>query len=152
MMLLTPHMLPLPVMVPTSVEPRLVLRIHPGTAFLAATNNWPELVVLVVKNSPTNVGDIRDTGSIPGSGRSPGEWHGNPLQYSCLENSTETETWRATVHRVVKWLSMHTHTCTIYTYNVICHLWVGRMGTGLKSGEPGLNDQAINWLPWWLSW
>ena len=43
-------------------------------------------VVLVVKNPPANVGDIRDAGSIPGLGRSPGEGNGNPLQYSCLEN------------------------------------------------------------------
>ena len=73
-------------------------------------------VALVVKNPPTNAGDIRDTGSVPGSGRSPGGWHG--IQYSCLENSTEREAWRATVHRVVK----HAHTRTIYTYDVICHL------------------------------
>ena len=43
-------------------------------------------VVLVVKNLPANAGDLRDMGSIPGSGRSPGEGQGNPLQYSCLEN------------------------------------------------------------------
>ena len=42
---------------------------------------------LVVKNPPANAGDIRDMGSIPESGRSPGRRHGNPLQYSCLENS-----------------------------------------------------------------
>ena len=41
---------------------------------------------LVVKNLPTNAGDLRDSGSTPGSGRSPGGGHGNPLQYSCLEN------------------------------------------------------------------
>ena len=43
-------------------------------------------VVLVVKSSFANVGDIKEVGSIPGSGRSPGRGHGNPLQYSCLEN------------------------------------------------------------------
>ena len=43
-------------------------------------------VVLVVKNPPANAGDVRDLGSIPESGRSPGEGNGNPLQYSCLEN------------------------------------------------------------------
>ena len=43
-------------------------------------------MALVVKNPPANAGDIRDTGSIPGLGRSPREGHGNPLQYSCLEN------------------------------------------------------------------
>ena len=43
-------------------------------------------VTLVVKKPPANAGDIRDSGSIPGLGRSPGEGNGNPLQYSCLEN------------------------------------------------------------------
>ena len=43
-------------------------------------------VALVIKNLPANAGDIRDAGSIPGLGRSPGERPGNPLQYSCLEN------------------------------------------------------------------
>ena len=43
-------------------------------------------MTLVVKNPPTNSGDIRDMGSIPGLGRSPGGGHGNPLQYSFLEN------------------------------------------------------------------
>ena len=43
-------------------------------------------VALVLKNPPANSGDLRDMGSIPGSGRSPGEGNGNPLQYSCLEN------------------------------------------------------------------
>ena len=42
--------------------------------------------MIVVKNLPVNAGDIRDIGSIPGWGRSPGRGHGNPLQYSCLEN------------------------------------------------------------------
>ena len=42
-------------------------------------------MVIVVKNSPANAGDIRDLGSIPGLGRSPREGHGNPLQHSCLE-------------------------------------------------------------------
>ena len=59
-------------------------------------------VVLMVKNPPANAGDIRDTGSVPGLGRSPGEGHGNPLQYSCLENPMDTGAWQATVHRVAK--------------------------------------------------
>ena len=44
------------------------------------------LDVVVVENPPANTGDIRDSGLIPGLGRSPGGGHGNPLQYSCLEN------------------------------------------------------------------
>ena len=48
-------------------------------------------VALVVKNLPDNAGDIKDAGSILGLGRSPGEGHGNPLQYSCLEISWTEE-------------------------------------------------------------
>ena len=59
-------------------------------------------VVLVVKNPPANAGDIRDTGLIPVSGRSPGGGHGKPLQYSCLENSRDRGAWWATVHKVSK--------------------------------------------------
>jgi len=56
----------------------------------------------VVKNPPANAGDLRDMGLIPGSGRSPGEGHGNPLQYSCLENPMDRGAWRATDHRFAK--------------------------------------------------
>ena len=49
-----------------------------------------------------NAGDIRDVGLIPRSGRSPGRGHGNPLQYSCLENSMDRGAWWATVHGVTK--------------------------------------------------
>ena len=54
-------------------------------------------MALVVKNLPANVGDIRDAGSVPGLGRSPGGGHGNPLQYSCLENPMDRGAWLATV-------------------------------------------------------
>ena len=47
--------------------------------------------MLVVKNLPVNSGDLRVARMIPGSGRSPGEWHGNPLQYSCLKNPMDRE-------------------------------------------------------------
>ena len=53
----------------------------------------------VVKNPPANAGDA---GSIPGSGRSPGGGNGNPLQYSCMENSMDRGAWRATVHGIAK--------------------------------------------------
>ena len=52
----------------------------------------------MVKNLPDNIGDTRDAGSIPGSGRSPGEGNGNLLRYSFLENSMDREAWRVTVH------------------------------------------------------
>ena len=69
-------------------------------------------MVLAVKNLPANAGDIRDVGSVPGSGRSPGGGHGNPLQYySCLENTMDRGAWWATVHGVTKslrnWIRMH---------------------------------------------
>ena len=51
------------------------------------------------KKSACNAGDL---GSIPGSGRSPGEGNGNPLQYSCLENPMDKGTWQATVYEVTK--------------------------------------------------
>ena len=56
----------------------------------------------MIKNAPANAGDVRDAGSIPGSGKSPGGGHGNPLQYSCLENPTDRGAWQATIHRVAK--------------------------------------------------
>ena len=59
-------------------------------------------MALLVENLPANVGDVRDVGSIPGLGRSPGGGHGNPLLNSCLENSMERGAWQATVHRVSK--------------------------------------------------
>ena len=60
------------------------------------------LQVTLVKNSPANTGDLRDTVSIPGLRRSPGEGHGNPLQYSCLENPYGWRSLGATVHGVAK--------------------------------------------------
>ena len=72
-------------------------------------------VVLVVKNPLTSAGDVRSMGSFPGSGRSPGAGHGNPLQDSCLENPMDRGAWRAMVHRVtksrthLKQLSMYAH-------------------------------------------
>ena len=59
-------------------------------------------MVLQVKNLLANAGDIRDLGSIPGSGRSLGEGHGNLLQYSYLENPVDRGAWRAMVHRVAQ--------------------------------------------------
>ena len=59
-------------------------------------------VALVVKNLSTNAGGVRDKGSIPGSGRSPRGGHGNPLQYSCLENPMDRGALQATVHLVAK--------------------------------------------------
>ena len=54
----------------------------------------------MAKNPPAKAGDVRDTGLIPESGRSSGEGHGNPFQYSCLENPMNRGTWKATVYRI----------------------------------------------------
>ena len=59
-------------------------------------------MVLVVKNPPTNVGDLRDMSSISGSGRSPGDGNGNSLQYSYLGNPMDRGAWWATIHGVTK--------------------------------------------------
>ena len=72
----------------------------------------------MVKNPSANSGDIRDTGSIPSSGRSPGGGDGNPLQYSCLKNHMDRGAWQVIVHRAeksrtqLKLLSMYTSTYT----------------------------------------
>ena len=71
----------------------------------------------MVKNMPPSAGDIRDIGSIPGLGRSPGGGHINPLLYSCLENPIR-EHWQATVYRIAqsgtKLKRLGTHTSTRY--------------------------------------
>ena len=59
-------------------------------------------VTLVVRNPTADAGDIRDVGSIPGSGRFPRGGQGNTFQYSCLENSMDREVWQATVHSFAK--------------------------------------------------
>ena len=69
----------------------------------------------VLKNLPTKAGDTRDASLIPGSGRSPGGGRGNPLQYSCLENSMDRRDWQATVHEVTD-SDMTEYTSHTYTY------------------------------------
>ena len=80
-------------------------------------------------NLPASAGDLRGVGSIPGLGRSPGGGHGNPLQYSCLENHMDRGAWWAIIHRVAKSrrrLKQHntyTHTMVLYiskTYSLPC--------------------------------
>ena len=73
------------------------------------SNTW---MPLVVKNPPANARDIRDAGVILELGRTPGEGNGNPLEYSCLENSMDRGAWQATVHGLTRCqtqLSTHTH-------------------------------------------
>ena len=56
----------------------------------------------MVKKLPASAGDVKDTGSVSGLGKSPGGVHGNPLQYFCLENPMDRGTWQAMVCRVAK--------------------------------------------------
>ena len=66
-------------------------------------HNIPEtVVVLVVENPPASIGDITDSDSIPGWGTSPGGGHGNPLQYSCLEDTMDRGASRANIDEVAK--------------------------------------------------
>ena len=76
------------------------VNIYPS--YLLHANHWASQVVLVVENLPANAGDIRDSGLIPGLGRSPGEGHGNSPQYSCLENPMDRVAWKVMDHRVEK--------------------------------------------------
>ena len=59
-------------------------------------------MLLMVKNPSVIIEDIRDTGLVPGLGRSPGGGHGNPLQYSCLENPVNREAWQFMAHKIAK--------------------------------------------------
>ena len=63
---------------------------------------WASQVVLVVKTPPASAGEVRDVGSIPGLGRSPGGGNGNPLHYFCLRNPLDRGPWQAIVHWVAK--------------------------------------------------
>ena len=104
----------------------------------------------MVKNPPANARDSRDVGSIPGLGRSPGGGHGNPLQYSCLENPKDRGACRAMVHRVtrgqrkLKQLSMHvqpgSHSASGKLKLGTLDSWSVRVGKGLggnlEQGSP----------------
>ena len=76
-------------------------RKHPFDKVLVLSHGNFE-VALVVKNPPVNARDVRNAGSIPGSGRSPGGGNGNPLQCCCLQNLMDSGAWRATVHGVAE--------------------------------------------------
>ena len=75
--------------------------------------------MLVVRNLPANAGDVRDVGRIPGSGRSPGGWHGNTLQDSYMENPMDRGDWQADVHRVAQSQTrLSRHSCTWQIWNI----------------------------------
>ena len=85
----------------------------------------------MVKNLSTNAGDVRDEDAISGSGRSPGRGHGNPPQYSCLENHMDRGACQATVQRIIK--RKHSEIIT-YIYFKIHWVWKKRLD-GKKAHE-----------------
>ena len=92
-------------------------------------------MVLVVKNLPVNAGDIRDAGLIPRLGRSSEGGHGNPLQYSCLENPMERGAWQTTVHRVAKscpWLNWFSTQAYLYPHPLETPFHPNRHSTHLR--------------------
>ena len=114
---------------------------------------WASQVALVVKNPPANAGVVREAGLIPRSGISPGEGHGNPLQYSCLENPMVRGAWWATVYRVIKSRTRLKQLSTLY-------LWAYEFPKGYRAtflfnasnretlsrkafGEPGIKDTDL---------
>ena len=78
----------------------------------------------MVKNQPANAGNIRDRGSIPGLGRSPGGGNGNPLQYSCQDNPMDREAWQATVFGVRKSRTRLSKHCRLSKENPIRNIKV----------------------------
>ena len=123
----------------------LVPGTHPNPRSLVC----PALQVgLVVKNPSANAGDIRDVGSIPGLGRSPGEGHGNLLQYSCLENPMDRGALRMTVHGVAKswtWLErLGTHALTLCPDLCIkthlCFLFCSKLAASMSLSPPAVTS------------
>ena len=128
-------------------------------------------MVLMVKNPRANSGYIRDVGSIMGSERSPGEyWHGNLLQYSCLENPMDRGAWRAAVPGVTKSrtrlrpLSMHAAPWVLVGacggFINICGIWTLNRGTrdlvpppGVEPRPPALGAWSLSqWAPREVPW
>ena len=120
---------------------------------------WASQVALVVKNPRANVGDVKDVGLIPGSGRSPEGGHSNPFQYSCLENPIDRGPWWATGHMVTKSRTRlkelntctHTHIYDFYESSVIKKLPANAGDVGSISGlgrSPGQgNGNPLQYSP-----
>ena len=104
-------------------------------------------VVLAVKNLPAYAGDLRDVGSISGSGRSPGGGHGSPLQYSCWVNPMDRGAWRAAVHGITKSRTWLTDVCVCVCVCVCESLRLHAHRRAVKS-----TNQAQAWLLIKLRW
>ena len=93
-----------------------------------------------MKNPHANVGDMRDTGSIPGLGRSPGRGYGNPFQYSCLENPMDRGAWRLQYRGLQRvrhnWSDLaHKHAREIFDLRHILEIFYGFMSSSISVGE-----------------
>ena len=109
----------------------------------------------MVKNLPANIGDVRDTGLIPRSGRPPGEGNGNRLQYTCLGNHVERGAWQASVHGVTdsdmtKGLSTHMHSALQKEKNAMQETWVQSLGCeDPLEKEMATHSSILAWrTPW----
>ena len=92
------------------------MRAHTHKSILYVYYNGTSQVALVVKNPDVSEGDMRDVGWISGWGRSPGRGHGNPHQYSCLENPMDSGAWQATLHRITQsWTQQSNLACMQYS-------------------------------------
>ena len=109
----------------------------------------------VVKNLPARAGDVRDMGSVPGSGRSPGRGHGNPPQYSSLENPMGRGAFLATVHGVtksqtqLKWFSTHIHIeyTLCHTVGLCCLsiLYMWKLISATPNSTPSFLHSPARW-------
>ena len=92
---------------------------NPSLCYPGLPLKFKPQVVIVVKNQPTHAGDIKDLGSVSGLGKSPRGEHGNPTQFSCLENPMDSRACQATVQRIAELDTTETiqHPCT--TFHVV---------------------------------
>ena len=96
----------------------------------------------MVKNPPANAGDIKNAGSIPGLGRSPGGRHGNPFQYSCQENPMDRGAWQTRAHGVAQSRTqLKRQHCTHRCVNPCLFSWAFRILLSVRSQE-----RNVQWL------
>ena len=114
------------------VEKHLMMYVNIFLGFPSSTDG---------KESACNAGD---SGSIPGWGRSPGEWNGNPLQYSCLENSVDRGAWWATVHGVAK--SQHDWATNRFHFHICKDLLLGSLLSSIDQCACVYGSTKLFWL------
>ena len=119
-----------------------LIRIITRACFVSLCQRKGFIQWLSSKESTCNAGVAGDVDSIPGSGRSPGEGNGNPLQYPCLENPMDRGAWWATVHRVTKsWTRLK----RLKTHS--CHMKTQKAGGRLQTRKTALTETQSYWHP-----